>query len=135
MYILRTRPQRLDGPLREDNISDVEVRQIQVVTDIVYPGSIANIAGVTDGCPCEEGPWCDSQVWVLAYHEGKYRGLMVSRIDNTWLVGSIQSWWLSYNRFRKRYFEDSAARKIAGSYRKFLDEQQRQFDSFPTCAR
>jgi len=135
-YIHRTRPHRLDGPLREENISDVEVRQIQVVTDTVYPGSIANIAGVTEGCPCEEGPWCDSQVWILAYHEGKYRGLMLSRIDNTWLVGVIQAWWFSYDRLRERFFGASVTRIDwrAGNYRKFLDEQQRHLDSFPHCA-
>ena len=135
-YIHRTRPHRLDGPLREVNISDNEVRQIQVVTDIVYPGSIANIAGVTKGCPCEEGLWCDSQVWILAYHEGKYRGLMLSRIDHTWLVGPTQEWWFSYDRLRERFFGPSATRTYgnAEAYRRYRDEQQRHLDSFPSCA-
>ena len=135
-YIGSTRPHRLDGPLREENISDDEVRQIQVVTNIVYPGSIASIAGVTAGCPCEEGLWCDSQVWVLAYQEGKYRGFMLSRIDNTWLVGPIQEWWFSYDRLWERFFGPSAAR-IAGDsdhYRRYRDERQRHFERFPSCA-
>jgi len=135
-YIHRTRPHRLDGPLREENISDDEVRQIQVVTNVVYPGSIASIAGVTAGCPCEEGPWCDSQVWVLAYQEGKYRGFMLSRIDNTWLVGPVQEWWFSYDRLRQRFFGSEAVRAIGDfdRYRRYQDERQRHFDRFPNCA-
>jgi len=136
-YILRTRPHRLDGPLREENISDIEVRQIQVVTDTVYPGSIANIAGVTAGCPCEEGLWCDSQVWVLAYQEGKYRGLMLSRIDNTWLVGPIQEWWFAYDRLRERFFGTPAdwTAMDSGRRMRYWDEWRRHLERFPNCAK
>jgi hypothetical protein len=61
---------------------------------------------------------------------------MLSRIDNTWLVGVIQAWWFSYDRLRERFFGASVTRIDwrAGNYRKFLDEQQRHLDSFPHCA-
>lgn len=134
-YVLRTRPHRLDEPLREENISDDEVREIEVVTETVYPGSIANIAGVTEGCPCEDGPSCGSQVWILAYQQGKYLGLMLSRIDEVWMVGPTQAWWFRYDRFRERYRESWTDRKpgFVSTYYQYLEERQRQIDSFPYC--
>ena len=135
-YVLRSRPHRLDEPLREQNISDDEVREVESITDIIYPGSISSIGGVTEGCPCEDGSSCDSQVWVLAYHEGKYHGLMLSRIDEVWMVGPIQEWWFGYDRFRERYRESFAdrTRGFVGDFERYREEQQRQLDSFPTCS-
>ncbi len=56
------RPRRIDEPLRAANIGDEEVREVEAIASERYPGALVNISGVTDGCPCEEGPSCDSQV-------------------------------------------------------------------------
>lgn len=135
-YIQSTRPRRIDEPLREENISDDEVREIQAISSVLYPGAIANIAGVTDGCRCEEGSSCDSQVWVLAYHEGRYRGFMLSRIDDVWMVGPVQAWWFEFNRLQERFFVTSAERTAGKQmdFKRYREELQRQYDSFPRCA-
>jgi hypothetical protein len=58
----KTRPNRRDGPLREPNVSDEEVREIQAATHEVFPGSIVNIFAVVTGCLCEEGWACSDQL-------------------------------------------------------------------------
>ena len=83
----RSRPVRIDGPLRYENISDIEVREIETATRKVYPGAIVNISGVTTGCPCEDGPTCTDQVWIVAYRPERIKGLMLSRIDGRWGIG------------------------------------------------
>lgn len=135
-YIHKTRPRRLDVPLRTENISDEEVRQIQAVTSSVFPGAIANISGVTAGCPCEEGPQCNSQVWVVAYRDSRYDGLMLSKVDDTWAVGLIQQWWFRYERLRGRIGEAIASKAPDkwDVYRRLLDEQTRLQETFPACA-
>ena len=134
-HIYTTRPRRVDVPLRAENISDEEVREIQAVTATVYPGALANIAGVVDGCPCEEGPLCTSQVWVVAYKDSQYDGLMLSRVDKTWTVGQVQSWWLKYDSLRKRISDvwSSKAPDARDRYRKLLDDQYRLQQEFPVC--
>ncbi len=134
-YIFKTRPRRIDIPLREENITDEEVREIQAVTATVYPGALANISGVIDGCPCEEGSLCTSQVWVVAYRGSRYDGLMLSRVDDTWMVGQIQSWWLKYDHLRSRIREvlSSKVPDTYDRYRKLLDEQYQLQQEFPVC--
>jgi hypothetical protein len=58
-----TRPIRREDSLRELNISEDEVREIQSAALQVSPGSIVNISGVVTGCPCEDGLGCSDQVW------------------------------------------------------------------------
>ena len=134
-HIYRSRPHRLDEPLREDNISDGEIREIQVLTDERYPGAIANIGGVTSGCPCEEGPDCDSQVWILAHRDDRYDGLLLSRVNSKWTIGSIQQWWFKYDQFQKRAREARAERKPESRYyySDYLDELRQLQDAFPSC--
>ena len=134
--IWKSWPRRLEGPLRVENISDEEVREVQAVTAEVFPGAIVNISGVTDGCPCEDGPRCDSQVWIVAYRDNKNHGLMLSRVDDEWTIGLTQRWWLQYHHLRNQaskiraergtdYFED--LQKIRDAL--ILHEQ-----SFPQCS-
>ena len=134
-YIHKTRPRRVDVPLREENITDEEVREIQAVTATVYPGALANISGVIEGCPCEEGPLCTSQVWVVAHKDSRYDGLMLSRVGKTWTVGQVQSWWLKYDNLRKRIRDvwTSKAPDRHVRYTKLLDDQYRLQQEFPVC--
>jgi hypothetical protein len=92
------RPQRRDAPLRELNITDEEVREIQGVTRSYIPDSYVNISSVVTGCPCEEGPGCEDQVYVLADAGTRTVGLQLSRIGKVWKVGEVQKWWLANER-------------------------------------
>jgi len=89
-----TRPIRRNGPLRKANLSDDEAREIQSVMSLVYPGVLLNISGVVTGCPCEEGPSCSDQVWVVPKDDVKTPGVLLSRISDRWAVGPIQKWWM-----------------------------------------
>lgn len=96
---------RRDEPLRELNLSDTEVRQIQSIAWRVFPGAILNISGVVSGCPCEEGPSCTDQVWIVAHGHGEALGLELSRIYGRWTVGTVQQYWLdlAMHRLYARY--------------------------------
>jgi hypothetical protein len=96
------RPQRRDEPLRYLNISDNEVREIQFVAEKFVPKAIVNISPVVTGCPCEEGPQCTEQVYIVANGADKSSGLQLSRIKNAWVVGQIQQWWIRYDALRAR---------------------------------
>ena len=134
-YIYGSRPRRIDEPLRAENISDEEIREIQAITVTVYPGAIANVSGVTDGCPCEEGPMCDSQVWILAYRDSRYDGLMLSRISNKWVVGPLQTWWFEYDLVIKK-MNDLRSEKPAdymAAYMEYREKRLQLHEAFPSC--
>ena len=134
--IWRARPMRRDGPLRDVNISDMEVREIQAVSSKIYPGAIINISGVTEDCPCENGPTCDSEVWIVAHKNGFNNGLMLSRIEEKWVVGPLQQWWLEYDRLTNRFYGKSWApgEDRRQAFRNFQDAQQRHIEAFPRCS-
>jgi hypothetical protein len=134
-YIHTTRPRRLDEPLRVENISDDEVREIQAVILEVFPGAIANISGVTDKCPCEEGPACDSQVWVLAHRNDRYDGVLLSRVESKWMVGSIQLWWFRYDQLQRQMVSSLLAKTPDDRerYQRVLEEMTLHQDLFPSC--
>lgn len=96
------RPLRRDEPLRYENITDNEVREIQLVAEKFVPRSIVNISPVTTGCPCEEGPQCTDQVFIVANSADKSTGLQLSRIKNAWIVGVVQQWWIRYDALLAR---------------------------------
>jgi hypothetical protein len=95
-------PKRRDEPLREINLTDEEVREIQVATRNYLPAEYLNISPVVTGCACEDGPDCKEQVFVLADAGASAKGLQLSRIKNAWTVGALQQWWLSYGRLQER---------------------------------
>src|SRR5690348_11837380 len=64
--IWKTEPHRRDTPVREKNISDDEIREIENVIHDIFPHALVNISTVVTGCPCEEGPKCKDQVWLTA---------------------------------------------------------------------
>ena len=98
--ILMLKPRRFRGENRQDNLNDIEVREILAATQTIYPGEVVTIDAVKDGCPCEDGPSCDAQVWIVVYKPGQTDGLMLSRIEGRWTVGPVQKWWLKYEPLR-----------------------------------
>ncbi|MEO7386990.1 MAG: hypothetical protein ABIX37_08655 [Gammaproteobacteria bacterium] len=118
--IRETQPRRREGPLRAANITDKEVQKIRSVAADLAPGAIVNIGGVVSGCPCEDGPACSAQVWIVAFRPEKSTGLLLSRISREWTVGPVQQWWLEYAALQSRG-------------RLSIDEQDPLNDRFPVC--
>jgi hypothetical protein len=119
------RPRRRDEPLRELNISDDEVREVQLVAGTLLPKVLLNISPVVGNCPCEEGPRCTAQVYILAESARGARGLQLSRIDNAWVVGSVQQWWLR--------FEELHSRANKTDIERFMSERNAMLREFPRC--
>ena len=63
-------PRRRDTPMRDLNISDGEVREIQRLMKTINVQEILNISAVVTGCACEEGADCTEQVYV-EYEEAR----------------------------------------------------------------
>ena len=114
-------PRRVDFPMRESNISDVEVKEIQGLVAEIYPGAILNIGSVVSECRCADGPACSAQVWVVAYGLGRSHGMMLSEIDNEWQIGPVQSWWIEYedlvDRMRQILQESKTPYRRSMAYR------------------
>jgi hypothetical protein len=94
----RIAPKRRDAPLRELNLTDNEVREVQAATKSWLPHTYLNISPVVTGCPCEDGPGCKEQVYILADAGEKSVGILLSRIRDEWTVGDVQKWWVRYAR-------------------------------------
>jgi hypothetical protein len=120
---IRPAPLRRNGPLREANLSDQEIGEIQAAALDVFPGSLLNISGAVSGCPCEEGAGCSDQVWVVVHRAGQTQGLELSRIDGHWLVGRVQQWWLSFEQVQRIRAPETRSKAL-----------QALNDSFPVCA-
>jgi hypothetical protein len=127
--IRTTDPGRPNKPLRQDNITDEEVGEVQRAALEVYPDFIVNISGVTDGCDCEEGSNCTAQVWLALYRDDHTRSLVLSKIDGRWKIGAVQRWWLQYSAHQSTNPGfGRGPTQIAWS-----QENQRLLDSFPAC--
>src|SRR3982750_3948336 len=85
LRVFELQPRRRDAPLRYVNLTDDEVREIQRVAANHIPKVLLNISPVVTGCPCEEGPQCTEQVYVLA-GVNEPQGLQLSRVKNSWQV-------------------------------------------------
>jgi hypothetical protein len=125
--IAATAPKRRDSPLRAENISDLEVAEIQRAAGKIYPGAVFNISGVVTGCACEDGPACTDQVWILASRSGRTIGLLLSKIDGHWTIGPVQQWWLEDEQLGTRRHENVSR----SGYFTFGDEHK---EKFPICA-
>src|ERR1700720_58037 len=128
-HIRTTDPGRPNGPLRQDNITDEEVRELQRAVLEVFPDAIVGISGVTDGCDCEDGSNCTAQVWLALYRENQTRSLVLSKIDGHWKIGAVQSWWLRYSAHQSTNPGFGRNPKQIA----WAQENQRLLDSFPTC--
>ena len=87
--------------MREENLSDHEVREIQASIRKVYPEMIVNIGTVTMGCSCEEGPDCTSKVWVTSLNDNKMDALLMSRVGGRWLLSRNDQYRIDYERYEK----------------------------------
>jgi hypothetical protein len=122
-------PKRRDSPLREVNISDNEIREVQSIAQAYLPRSLVNISPVVTDCPCEEGPTCTAQVYVVAQTQNKTRGLQLSRMNDRWGVSLAQQWYLrraalvpshTGNSFIDDYLDEKALNEL--------------YEEFPVCA-
>lgn len=123
------RPRRRDSPLRYLNVSDDEVREIQTAASEIVGDVLVTISGVVTGCPCEDGPQCADQVWVLAHLPNDTIGLLLSQVRAHWLVGTVQRWWLRYELLEVRMQKATsyeARESVQAAQDKLIDE-------FPTC--
>ena len=119
------RPRRRDTPLRELNITDNEVREIEAIARRELVSSMLNISPVVAGCPCEDGPLCTDQVYVVATAANATLGLQLSRVRNAWVVGPVQQWWRR---------NDALARRSAKmEFREAFDAQNALLLEFPMC--
>jgi hypothetical protein len=122
-------PGRRDTPLRDLNISDEEVREVQAVSKDYLPRAMVNISPVVTECPCEEGPQCTAQVYVLATENDKTVGLQLSRTKTTWAVGAVQKWWFKRDAVRRQNTGDAFVDYYF--YEKAMNEL---YAEFPMCA-
>ncbi len=134
------RPERKDEPLREINISDVEVREIETLMMELYPASIVYISPVTTGCPCEDGSTCSDQVWSIATQGGRSYELALSRIDDKWQVGPLQEWWLQRDRillemqnWSSRRADQQSPKDRSSTYSEFLERLVLHDEKYPAC--
>jgi hypothetical protein len=97
------RPRRRDIPMRELNITDGEIREIQAIAVQSRLSAMLNISPVVAGCACEEGPLCTDQVYVVAETPAQTVGLQLSRVRNAWVVGAVQRWWNRYDALRANF--------------------------------
>lgn len=130
----KTRPVRRDTPLREENITDLEIAELEAEMKSLYPGTLVYVSAVTTGCPCEDGPDCTAQVWSVATLGDRSRGVALSRINGSWQVGPLQQWWLQYDSLWAAF---RASRKGSDRERiRWVDHQQRleeHKERFPLC--
>jgi len=122
-------PARRNTPLRDVNISDEEIREIELLTRKYLPRAYVNISPVVTDCPCEEGLACTAQVYVVAQSLDQTRGIQLSRMNSRWNVGAVQQWWLR---------REAVVRQHTGN--SFLDDYLYQkavnelYEEFPMCA-
>lgn len=119
------RPRRRDEPLRYLNISDNEVREIQLMAEKYLPKVLLNISPVVTGCPCEEGPQCTDQVYIVAETPQSSKGLQMSRVRNAWVVGNVQQWWLKH--------DELTAKSGKMHYEKYESAMNELVRDFPMC--
>jgi hypothetical protein len=122
------RPRRRDAPLRELNISDNEIREIEALTSRLMRDSMVNISPVVGDCPCEEGPTCTAQVYVVATTAEKTLEVQFSRIRNAWQIGPVQAWWTRNANLKERF-----AKGGFPDYREYMRAVDELLEEFPMC--
>jgi hypothetical protein len=124
--ISELRPRRRDTPLRYLNISDNEVREIQLAAATNPPYEFVSIGGVVTGCPAEDGPACTDQVWVELRRQGKTSGLLLSKVNDQWIIGAIQQWYLCDEALEAR-------RESFSTYFEYMAAKEALVENFPSC--
>jgi hypothetical protein len=123
------RPRRRDAPMRYVNLSDNEMREIQEVASKHLSNTLLNVSPVIEGCPCEEGPLCTDQVYVVTQASEKSVGLQLSLVKKVWKVGVVQSWWLKYDALHA----EARASGKRFDYEKLVRAESELLRDFPTC--
>jgi hypothetical protein len=116
---------RASAPLRKININDEEVRQIQAVVHELIPGAIVLISGVAQGCPCEDGAGCSAQVWTAIDRSQGIRSLELSDINDHWVIGPIQRWFLESTQLERSKFP---------TYAEYTAARATLNNRYPTCS-
>lgn len=131
----RSRIVRRDAPARSTNIADQEILEIEAVMREQHPGAVVNIGTVVNECPCEDGPDCTEQVWVVAYLPHASQGLQLSRLNGRWQIGPLQQWWLRFERFNQQPYPQGRIGDptLTAQVEAYLREQTAIYDSFPLC--
>ena len=111
--------------MRYVNLSDNEMREIQEVASKHLAKTVLNVSPVIEGCPCEEGPLCTDQVYVVTQVSGMPVGLQLSLVKKVWKVGVVQSWWLRYDALR--------AQQRTMNYRAYSSSESELYREFPVC--
>ena len=115
-------------PLRYVNISDEELRQVELITVKHLPRATVNISPVVTDCPCEEGPMCSAQVYVVANTEDDSKAIQLSRVKDQWIVGVVQQWW--HRREAMHVPKPGSSFPERYRYERALHEL---FSEFPVC--
>lgn len=125
--ISESEPTRYRSPasFREIDINDEEIREIEGVVRELIPGAIVMISGVAKGCPCEDGPACAAQVWIAVHLPKQTRSLELSDINDHWVIGPVQQWFLDSGQLQRSKYSTSAEYAAA---RQALD------DRYPICS-
>lgn len=122
-------PDRRNTPLRDVNISDEEIREVEAISRKYLPRAYVNISPVVTDCPCEEGPMCTAQVYVVAQTADKTRGLQLSHMKGRWDVGAVQQWWLRREAIVRQHTGNGFLDEYL--YEKAVNEL---YEEFPACA-
>jgi len=124
------KPRRRDEPLRYLNITDEEVREVQFLSAKYLPKVMLNISPVVTDCPCEEGPNCTAQVFVVASTQDDAKGLQLSRLKDKWMVGVVQQWWLRRDDLQAHKPKPGA--ELTERYR-YAQAMHVLYSEFPRC--
>lgn len=123
---LEVYPRRRDTPLRYLNITDGEVREVELIARKYRMSELLNISPVVTGCPCEEGEACTDQVYVVGTVGEQTVGLQLSRRKNRWGMGVVQKRWLEHAALK--------AREGIMDFRSYQEARSRLLLEFPMCA-
>jgi hypothetical protein len=111
--------------LRDIDIGDEEIRQIEGVVRDLMPGAIVMISGVAKGCTCEDGPGCSAQVWIAVHLPKQTRSLELSDINDHWDLGPVQRWFLESAELKRSNYP---------TYADYAAARNALNDRYPMCA-
>lgn len=86
------------GKLRDENITDQEVREIQSLVQSFTYGEINYIGGVLDSCHCTEGPECTATLDIAVVSDLGTKQYELSLQSKKWELGKTQRWLLEYEK-------------------------------------
>jgi hypothetical protein len=123
------------GNLREENITDEEVREVQKVVDEKMPGEIRRIGPVTVGCGCAERPGCTNELVIVVKTKAMADEVTLARVRKVWQLSELQQLELRRQRIReKRRLMSTAPAQERAAYRKELErEEQLLLNDLPAC--